>query len=72
MRCEYCSGTEYLMERDSKLSRKGNFYPGIDMGIYGDVLFIEGCVDTHEPNYIEQGVTINFCPMCGAKLKEEK
>lgn len=71
MSCEYCKGTSYLIERAGSLSHRGNFYPGIDVGIYGDVLFIEGCADTYEPNYIEEGVKINFCPMCGSKIEVE-
>lgn len=70
-RCEYCSGRLLLFERDRQLSRKSDFYPGLDISIYGDSLCIEGCADTYEPNYIEIGVKINFCPMCGEKLTEE-
>jgi hypothetical protein len=71
MSCEYCRGTKYLIEREQILSRRGNFYPGIDVGIYGNVLFVEGSADTYEPNYIGEGIKINFCPMCGEKIELE-
>lgn len=72
-RCEYCSGKRYILEHSERLSRKGNFYAGLDVGVYDDLLFVEGCADTYEPNYIEVGAKINFCPMCGLKIgKEDK
>ena len=66
--CVYCSCDRRLIERSNKLSDKGVFYPGLDVYIDRGVLYIEGCADVHEPNYIEEEVRINFCPMCGEKL----
>lgn len=71
-RCDYCSGAKYIIEREGHLSRRGDFYPGLDVGIYGDILFVEGTADTYEPNYIEIGAKIKFCPMCGMSLEMEE
>lgn len=69
MSCYYCSGKLNISERSSTLSRKGNFYPGIDAWIDGEWLIIDSVADTYEPNYTEAHEKINFCPMCGVKLK---
>jgi hypothetical protein len=68
MSCDYCEGLCYLAYRSEHLSLKGNFYPGIDVSIEGNELCIDGCADTYEPNYIEESIRINFCPICGMKL----
>lgn len=70
MSCEYCNGSFYIVEREWQLSHRGDFYPGLDVGVYGNLLTIEGCADTYEPNYIEMCAEINFCPMCGEKLEK--
>ena len=71
MNCEYCSGNRHILERSKHLSMKGNFYAGFDVGVHNNLLFIEGCADTYEPNYTEIATKINFCPMCGSKLSKE-
>lgn len=66
--CVYCNCDRIIVNRSDRLSLKRDFYPGLDVFIDRDVLYIEGSADTYEPNYIEVSVKINFCPMCGRKL----
>lgn len=68
MACIYCEGNSNLISRSERLSLKSDFYPGIDVGIDGNELFVEGSADTYEPNYIEESIRIKFCPMCGRQL----
>ena len=71
MSCEYCRGTRTLIEQRDKLSRKGDFYPGLEVFIEDDILSVIAVADTYEPGYLEGIININFCPMCGEKLVEE-
>lgn len=71
MSCEYCEKGALLVSASSWHSSKGDFYPGISVGIDGDELWIEATPDTYEPGYMEEYIKINFCPMCGTRLSEE-
>lgn len=68
MSCVYCEGGRNLISRSEHFSLKGDFYPGVDVCIDGNELYVNGCADTYEPNYIEESIKINFCPMCGRQL----
>lgn len=68
MACEYCNGTKPLVEPAKEMSFKGDFFPGIDLFIDCGVLYYEVRPDTYEPAFMEGGVEIKFCPMCGRKL----
>ncbi len=68
MSCIYCNGGRALIDRSSRLSLKGDFWPGICVSLAGNELWVESVADTYEPNYMEETVKINFCPMCGEKL----
>ena len=48
----------------------GHFHPGIIVGVEDDELWVTAAPDTYEPGYMEAEVKINFCPMCGEKLKK--
>lgn len=69
MSCEYCRGTRTLIEQRDKLSRKGDFYPGLEVGVEDGELWVIAIPDTYEPGYLEDSVKIKFCPMCGERLK---
>ena len=73
--CEYCKcywehDKKYLLSGRTDLSKKGDFYPGIDIHIDPEenVLVVESVADVYEPTYMEEKIRINFCPMCGCKL----
>lgn len=70
MSCEFCNGNKSLIDTNTRLSRKGDFYPGVDVCIECNVLYVAAIADVYEPNYTEAEVKINFCPMCGEKLPE--
>lgn len=70
--CKYCCGVKSILDTQLIPSRKNEFgYPGIEVMIDGEELCVYAVADTYEPNFQEEFVTINFCPMCGRKLKEE-
>lgn len=68
--CPYCSGEKLLVSRSTKLSLKGDFFPGMDIWVEGDRLEVEVAPDTYEPGFMEESIKINFCPICGRKLVE--
>lgn len=68
MSCSFCNGDENLLTGRTKLSLKGDFYPGIDVCIDGKELYITAVADVYEPSYMEEHIEIHFCPMCGQKL----
>lgn len=71
--CKYCSDKgDSILDTRTQLSRKGDFYPGIDLFIEDDELNIIAVGDTHETSYVEDEVKINYCPMCGRSLKDER
>ena len=70
MSCEYCQGTKAIISDIDKLSKKGDFYPGIIISIYEGMLCAEAVADTYEPNYMDTQVRIKYCPMCGENLEE--
>ena len=74
MGCIYCTyGGKLLVWGRNKLSKKGDFYPGVDIGVDPEknVLFVEAVADVYEPSFVEAAIEISFCPMCGRYLKEE-
>lgn len=72
MACRYCRGEVYLTDsRSGRYSNKGEFTHGIRVDICDGELGIEAVADTYEPNYQEESIEINYCPMCGEKLREE-
>lgn len=70
--CKYCTGDcEELIDTRTKLSRKTVLIiPGIEAWIDAGELTVAAVSDTYESNYQEESVPINFCPMCGRKLRE--
>ena len=66
--CPYCRGEKTLISRSSKLSLKRDFYPGIELWVEADRIYIEAAPDTYEPSFMEDEVKINFCPICGREL----
>jgi hypothetical protein len=71
--CKYCDGSydvEPLLDTRTEYSSKRDFYPGVTVWIDRDehTLNVDSVADVYEPNYIEESVKINFCPMCGEKL----
>lgn len=72
MACDFCKGDKLLMSRNEHLSYKGDFYAGIEACIDGDILSIDAVADTYEPNFTEEEIKINFCPMCGQKLSDQE
>lgn len=72
MECLYCSGSKSVLNTRTKLSLKGDFYPGIDVFIDDPILCIESYSDTYEPGFLEADVKINYCPMCGKKLTTDE
>lgn len=72
--CNYCQRgyqNDYLINTATKMSKKRDFYPGIEMVIEDGVLWVNAIPDTYEPSYQEEFVKINFCPMCGRELEKE-
>lgn len=67
--CDYCNGKKYLAERSGPLSYKGEFTPGIEVCIDGDILSVDSIADVYEPNFTEEDIKIRYCPMCGRPLK---
>jgi hypothetical protein len=67
--CKYCRDKRCVIEQCDRMSLKGNFYPGIVMGISHNELWVSSVSDTYEPDVQETSVKINFCPMCGEKLE---
>ena len=70
MSCVYCCGDRNLIECVDRLSTKGDFHPGIIASIYENTITIQAVADTYEPNFMEEDIKINFCPMCGKDLTE--
>ena len=66
------NGFKHLHKINNKISSKGDFYPGIIAFVENNRLEIEAIPDTYENAYLEASVEINYCPMCGRKLEEEK
>ena len=74
--CNYCSiypNNDLFNNRD-KLGKKSSGYPGIEVTIdpVRSTLYIGGCADVYEPSWIEAEFEINFCPMCGRDLREDR
>ena len=70
MACEYCTGDKYLIERDkTTMSLKRDTYPGIEICIDGGVLSINYIADAYEANFTEEEIPINFCPVCGDRVR---
>lgn len=69
--CRYCreNTPDDLVSRSEEISRKGDFYPGMDVYISGRELCIECTPDTYEPSYMDAYIFIDYCPMCGRRLK---
>lgn len=72
--CKYCTGDSVeLIDTRTKLSLKTEMtIPGVEVFIDGGELTVYAVADIYEPNYQEESVPINFCPMCGRKLREVK
>lgn len=69
--CKYCTGDcEELIDTRTNLSWKSETkIPGIEVWINAGELNVAAVADTYEPDYQEESVAINFCPMCGRKLR---
>ncbi len=70
--CDYCAGIKYILDTQTTMSYKGDFFPGVHILIDDDELCVDAVADVYEPHYIEEKTKINYCPMCGRKLKETK
>ena len=75
MACKHCDDwpTVPIFYSRDKLSLKRDIHPGIQVEIdpYDATMWIGACPDTYEPGWLEAEIPINFCPMCGEKLREE-
>ena len=60
MMCEYCEKQETII-----------YYDGFDVGIIGNELFLSSYYDSLFSGAYEKSVKINFCPMCGRKLRDD-
>ena len=67
--CKYCDDDGELIYHKWENTHKGS--KGMSVGVVFDELCIDASADTYEPNYIEEVIKINYCPMCGRNLKEE-
>lgn len=74
--CKYCNPwpAEPLFDNRDRLSRKKDAYPGIEVEIeaLSGKMYIGACPDTYEPGWLEATIDINYCPMCGRDLREDK
>ena len=68
MSCEYCKGSKNILNSRTRISLKNQVFPGLEAFIDANELSFIAVADTYEPNYQEECVEINFCPMCGEKL----
>lgn len=70
--CKYCTGViEVILDTRRKFSRKNPLLiPGIEVYVEDGMLTITAVCDTHEHNYQEESIDINFCPMCGKSFME--
>lgn len=65
--CECCKdyySNKPILDTRTKLSNKGDFYPGIEVDIVFNKLSIVAVADVYEPGYVETDININYCPMC--------
>ena len=72
MTCEYCADfyeCEPILNTRDRFSSKGDFCPGIAVGIEEGSLCVVSVADVYEPNYQEERIKIKFCPMCGRALE---
>lgn len=70
--CEYCKGhnNRCLSMRQRSLGQKRpESYVGFDVYVEAAILQIATVADTYEPSYMEKGIKINYCPMCGRDLE---
>ena len=67
--CEYCKGEKPIFSNCTKYSSKGDFQPGIEVCVQGGEMSVTASPDTYEPCYEEADFEINFCPMCGERLR---
>lgn len=67
--CKYCDDDGELMYHKWETTYKGS--KGRSVGVVLGELCIDASADTFEPNYIEESIKINFCPMCGKKFPEQ-
>ena len=75
MSCKYCAewpSVDLFNNRD-KLGKKSSGYPGIRVCIYPSesAMYVGASADVYEPSWVEAEFLINFCPMCGERLREE-
>ncbi|HWT74325.1 MAG TPA: hypothetical protein VN258_06360 [Mobilitalea sp.] len=72
--CEYCSDGESISNRE--YSNKTDAYVEFDASIDGNVLNIVCCTNigtmSQGTTYLEKDIKINYCPMCGRKLNNDK
>lgn len=69
-KCKYCLGEKPIFNSRKRLSKKGDFYPGIEVSLDDSILIITCAADVFEPNFLEEEVNICYCPMCGRKLND--
>lgn len=67
MVCKYCKKGALLAER--KLYEDHEGFVGIEVYIEGNTMYVDASSDKYEPNFMECEFEINFCPVCGSKLK---
>lgn len=73
--CPYCRGEKYILTTRNDFSKKGEFMPGLEVSIEAvDRLYILAVSDVcDQTDRVVNGfTTINYCPMCGKKLRGEK
>jgi len=70
--CKYCEGEEEEISSRTEFAKKSDCgYAGFEVYVIPEesVLHIACAPDTHEIVFEEKDVKINYCPMCGRKLR---
>lgn len=73
MACKRCNGEKWLHYGQNQYSGKtdGKYGINVDVNNINGELWITSVADTYEPNYQELTIKINYCPICGKRLREE-
>lgn len=69
--CKYCN-SDVLLSDFRGYSRHHDYKYGVVTYIEDGTLYIEAHPDSVDVGaYVEEEIEINFCPICGSKLKED-
>lgn len=67
--CEYCQGDKFIID-GRKYDYRFDTCAGIDVHVEDGMLMVESV--KMQGSYQEKETKINYCPMCGRKLTEDK